>query len=763
MGSALLSADAPLYDDWKSKNARLGKDGIWVFEGDILIGDEDVLRAIYLERFHKNTPDLADQRFRSIAACEGPRDRKWNVGEKLDLTYCIGRFETLGLREMVILALDRATYEWERAGDVNYIHIADMSEEECNCLSETDFAVTDTNDIIDACTLDTYKTRARIRIREMLTDECGGLADCFSSPAKAAFPHSGITPQIRVHWTAAFSIIGFAPQPGDLLRHMRHELGHNLGLRHEHVRYIQGPDRCVESDDWRVLTSPDSASVMGYGPCRGIDGVAFSPDFISPLDRHGLSYLYNLPRSDAPSFTSAEVDDILWFIPSTGNYVLWRATPTLDPQDPIQFVETSTFCMGSNCDTNDFRFVHPIPANLSVSGLSDVIAHNPGPDPDFVHFHTPGGALDQDPASIQAQPFDLPLVGRFFGLDALEKVWWVRPGIQTDPRGKFSMQGTYNVSISPGDDYGSGNATDVFWRPIVGKWSNVGAGTPNSQVLWYSEATNAFQLSFLSEDGLSMESTSFSPSCLATTYNTIPLRGDFDGDTRPEIIWASSDSGLARFWREPTLQTTVANACNNPALVQTLPLQATSRHAKPFVGDFDGDGRDDVYWYNVDRFLNLDNDFIWTHLEDPQPEVRAPLLDGAPAQLSGTDLSPFVGDFNGDGCDDILWFSPDSDWDEVDSPQPTGGEETGNQTSTTATTGGPPPGTTGSTGPDTTGSPLGEGFQVRQGSHPGNSPLWRSKCDPLFTGFTLDPTPAVPSGGYPVGYDPRVAPRRAGL
>ena len=48
---------------------------------------------------------------------------------------------------------------------------------------------------------------------------------------------------------------------------LRHELGHTLGFRHEHTRPEAGT--CFEDNNWRALTTYDSASVMHYPQCNG--------------------------------------------------------------------------------------------------------------------------------------------------------------------------------------------------------------------------------------------------------------------------------------------------------------------------------------------------------------------------------------------------------------------------------------------------------------------------------------------------------------
>ncbi|MCK6545522.1 hypothetical protein L6R52_06605 [Myxococcota bacterium] len=72
----------------------------------------------------------------------------------------------------------------------------------------------------------------------------------------------------------------------------RHELGHVLGLRHEHVRALN--TYCMEPD-WRGVTAYDPASVMHYPWCPGATNAGDLT--ITPLDATGILTLY--PRACA--------------------------------------------------------------------------------------------------------------------------------------------------------------------------------------------------------------------------------------------------------------------------------------------------------------------------------------------------------------------------------------------------------------------------------------------------------------------------------
>ncbi|MFY0541519.1 M12 family metallopeptidase [Nannocystis pusilla] len=77
-----------------------------------------------------------------------------------------------------------------------------------------------------------------------------------------------------------------------------HELGHLLGFVHEHSRFEQSREICVDaaSTEFRGLTYPDPASVMGDARCPGISA-ASKQGRLSRGDRLGASILYALPRA----------------------------------------------------------------------------------------------------------------------------------------------------------------------------------------------------------------------------------------------------------------------------------------------------------------------------------------------------------------------------------------------------------------------------------------------------------------------------------
>ena len=75
---------------------------------------------------------------------------------------------------------------------------------------------------------------------------------------------------------------------------LRHELGHVLGYRHEHIQDVPG---CYREDrSWIALGPYDPKSVMHY-PCGGGGGRTFA---LSASDRDGHRGWYSKPDGDEP-------------------------------------------------------------------------------------------------------------------------------------------------------------------------------------------------------------------------------------------------------------------------------------------------------------------------------------------------------------------------------------------------------------------------------------------------------------------------------
>jgi FG-GAP-like repeat len=122
-----------------------------------------------------------------------------------------------------------------------------------------------------------------------------------------------------------------------------------------------------------------------------------------------------------------------------------------------------------------------------------------------------------------------------------------------------------------------------------------------------------------------------------------PLVGDFDGNGVDDLLWYQPGTAPDEIWWG-----------EEGGGVDVAPVTINGTY-EPFVGDFNGDCRADVFWYG------------------PGPAADREWFGHRNRLFSGTDIVvdedydiPVVGDFNGDRSDDILWYGvgarPDALW-----------------------------------------------------------------------------------------------------
>jgi FG-GAP-like repeat len=123
---------------------------------------------------------------------------------------------------------------------------------------------------------------------------------------------------------------------------------------------------------------------------------------------------------------------------------------------------------------------------------------------------------------------------------------------------------------------------------------------------------------------------------VAGTYT--PLVGDFDGNGRSDLFWYAPGSGADGLW--------LTRRDGGPPVKLSPTVNGTY---EPFVGDFDGNGRDDIFWYAPGAAA----DGLWL--------AAGGGSFSASGQTVGGDYEPLVGDFDGNGRSDIFWYAPTDD------------------------------------------------------------------------------------------------------
>jgi len=297
----------------------------------------------------------------------------------------------------------------------------------------------------------------------------------------------------------------------------------------------------------------------------------------------------------------------------------------------------------------------------------------------------------------QPERYAFPVIGRFLGL-ATDEVWWLIPGadgVRSDVMWQF-LPGS--ESTIDDDSYNSAFSSDNYRRPLVGSWVN--GGVPDGQIVWWREQGGADRFRFMAQnanmDGFTGDTTNFNPCGVAGASEYTPLIGNFDHDSEWEIFWVSARSSTHVMWWD--VEEIAQNGGCNDQTRGTFTF-STPTFFKPFVGRFNDDGTNDIFWYRGGHILDPEEvgeaepEQVWYFADDTSHVVETFLL---PAAVDG-DFSPYVGDFDGDGCEDILWFAP----------------------------------------------------------HEAHSPLWRARCTTppdVSEGFDAQPAQTHPPMAYPVGY-----------
>jgi serralysin len=244
------------YDEFAAQAYQEPDTGFRVMNGDELV-ETDALMAEKYNEYLQSVADAAD-REAGLATTEQPsivnrvngQDDKWSASQAQNLTYCIDQ-KSFGSRySTVVNAMNSATAAWEAAGRINFVHV---SSEDGRCNSRTNVV---------------------FNVRQV---------NVSSYLARAFFPSTSRRGrELLVSYTSFGNI-----SPWTLTGVFRHELGHTIGLRHEHTRPESGT--CFEDNSWRALTAYDSSSVMHYPQCNGTQNGDLT---LTNSDKSGAAQLY---------------------------------------------------------------------------------------------------------------------------------------------------------------------------------------------------------------------------------------------------------------------------------------------------------------------------------------------------------------------------------------------------------------------------------------------------------------------------------------
>lgn len=126
-------------------------------------------------------------------------------------------------------------------------------------------------------------------------------------------------------------------------------------------------------------------------------------------------------------------------------------------------------------------------------------------------------------------------------------------------------------------------------------------------------------------------------------------------------IAAAVGTAMALVSQSPAAAVTTVDGWQLHSSAQTTTQLSATSTVKPLVGDFNGDHRSDVLFYAPGSAA----DVLWTSQPYVEGGSAASRFTATTMSISGT-YTPVVGDFDGNGASDILWYVPgtgaDSMW-----------------------------------------------------------------------------------------------------
>jgi len=267
--------------------------------------------------------------------------------------------------------------------------------------------------------------------------------------------------------------------------------------------------------------------------------------------------------------------------------------------------------------------------DVDGDGVADVVAHNPGRGVDRISYGGPGWRFTNHP--LVANATYLPVVANVTGAaDGPDDIIWYSPGTAADYL--WAGQADRNLSSTPVTLHGT-------WTPHLGDFDGDGW----DDVLWYAPGPASDLLWYGGPSGPVTAPLHLS------TYVTMAV-GDFDGDGHDDVLLDGAGTASDALWLGGARGTFAKTAIAIPGT------------AKLVVADLDGDGDDDVVVYRAGPA----SDQLWRG----GPNVGT--VAGGSGGFASTTIAithsyvPVVGDLDGDGDDEILWYAagptPDPIW-----------------------------------------------------------------------------------------------------
>ena len=340
--------------------------------------------------------------------------------------------------------------------------------------------------------------------------------------------------------------------------------------------------------------------------------------------------------TDLPQFADptnlTNVNGSLYFEASDDNTeYLYRLTADDDVQLVAGGVDPSAGIAFTDSPYLYSSYLSSVSTNLDGAGLSDILWRDTNGDVDIWNANAGSApaSFAVEPVSYVSTDWQIAGVGDFNGSGVDGVLWRDANGdvttwnaLPSSPE-SFADEGglTYGVTadwqVAGVGDFNGDGLSDVLWRDA------------NGDVDIWNANPGSFPASFAAQ-----------PVSYVSTDWQIAGVGDFNGSGVDGILWRDANGDVTT-WN--ALQSSPESFANEGGLTYNV----TTDWQVAGVGDFNGDGQSDILW----RDTNGDVD-IWT----ANPGSSPASFKAQPVTYVSTDWQiKGVGDYNGDGKADILW------------------------------------------------------------------------------------------------------------
>lgn len=349
-----------------------------------------------------------------------------------------------------------------------------------------------------------------------------------------------------------------------------HEFGHAIGFDHEQNRpdTPKGCPKDTEASGDTVIGPWDEDSVMNYCNDEWNNGGELSAGDIAAVIQVYGPRVRRAGLSRGRDFNGDGSDDILWYQPGIGADPLWLGT------DGQAFEKITA--------PNILGWYQTVSGDFDSDGVADMFFYAEGAAPEAIwngradlNFikSTP---KDTDGKTFLVQGSYTPIAGDFNG-DAQDDVFWYAPGEAAD----FIWYGE-------GDNKFTSVSTTVngHYMPVAGDFD----GDGRTDVLWY-RVDDAPEALWFGHPKISTQFVKTTTTKVVGSY--LPFAGDFDGDGRDDVFWYAPGGSAEYLWKGRIDRT----FDDTKPLTASGEVATVNGSYTAVPGDFNGDTRDDIVWY----------------------------------------------------------------------------------------------------------------------------------------------------------------------